>query len=98
MIRLTKNEVRDLIIAFIILAIANVRFNIHEFLSILPIVMAGAGLGFLLREIGHKYAAMQYDYSAEFEMWPLGLVVALASAFKGEVFAAPGKIIFHPEP
>ena len=88
------NEIRDLVIAFIVIsiafAIANVGFDVHVFISILPIVMVGVGLGSLMHELGHKYMAMKYGYSSEFKAWPLGLVIALATAFIGWVFAAPG--------
>ncbi|MBO7719957.1 MAG: site-2 protease family protein [Methanosphaera sp.] len=101
MIKFTNTEIRDLITAFIIIsiafAIANVGLDVHNFLSILPIVMVGVGLGFIFRELGHKYVAMQYDYRAEFKMWIIGLLIALASAFIGWVFAAPGEVKFHPD-
>ena len=90
----TRNEIRDLIIAFIVIsvafAISNVGLNIHGFISILPIVMIGAGIGCLSHELGHKYVAMKYGYQSEFKAWPLGLVIALVTAFIGWVFAAPG--------
>ncbi|RAP53878.1 MAG: site-2 protease family protein [Methanosphaera sp. rholeuAM130] len=101
MIKFTKTEIRDMIIAFIVIAvafaIANVGFDVHGFISILPIVMVGVGLGFIFRELGHKYVAIKYDCLAEFKMWSLGLIIALATAFIGWVFAAPGEVKFHPE-
>lgn len=101
MFEYTKNEIRDLIIAFIVLviafAISTVGLNLHGFLSILPIIMIGVGLGFMFREIGHKYVAMKYGYFAEFKIWPIGLLIALATAFLGFVFAAPGEIKIHAE-
>ena len=94
MITFTRNEIRDLIIAFIVISIAfaisNVGLDAYGFISILPIIMIGVGIGFLLHELGHKYVSMNYGYRSEFEVWPLGLVIALATAFIGWVFAAPG--------
>lgn len=94
MFTFTKNEIRDLIIAFIVItiafAISTVGLDLHGFISILPIIMVGVGIGFLLHELGHRYVAIKYGYRAEFKAWPLGLVIALASAFIGFVFAAPG--------
>ena len=94
MFTFTRNELRDLVIAFIVItiafAISFVGLDAYGFLSILPIIMFGVGVGFLLHELGHKYVSMKYGYDAEFKMWPLGLVIALASAFIGFVFAAPG--------
>ena len=94
MISFTRNEVRDLIIAFIVISIAfaisSVGLDTYGFISILPIIMVGVGIGFLLHELGHKYVAMEYGYQSEFKAWPIGLVIALATAFIGWVFAAPG--------
>ena len=96
MFTFTRNEIRDLIIAFIVISIAfaisNVGLNVHGFISILPIVMVGAGIGCLLHELGQKYVAMKYGYQAEFKAWPLGLVIAFVTAFLGFVFAAPGAV------
>ncbi len=96
MYNFTKNEIRDLIIAFIVLsfcfAISNVGMDLKGIISILPIVMVGVGVGFILHELGHKYMSMKHGYRAEFELWPLGLVIALITAFLGFVFAAPGSV------
>ena len=82
-------------IAFIVLsiafAIANVKFDLHAFISILPIVMFGVGVGFLLHELGHKYVANKYGYKAEFKLWPIGLLIALITSLIGWVFALPGE-------
>ena len=96
MFSFTRDEVRDLIIAFIVISIAfaisSVGLDAYGLISILPIVMVGVGIGFLLHELGHKYVAMEYGYRSEFKAWPLGLVIALATAFIGWVFAAPGVV------
>ena len=96
MFKFTRNELRDLLIAFIVLsicfAISNVGLNLFSILSIMPIVMIGVGAGFLLHEIGHKFVSMKYGYWAGFKLWPLGLVIALVTAFLGFVFAAPGAV------
>ena len=96
MLIFTKNEVRDLIIAFIVLSIAfaisNVMLDVHGFISILPIVMVGVATGSISHELGQKYVAMKYGYDAEFKAWPIGLLIALVTAFIGIVFAFPGEI------
>ena len=98
MYKFTANEIRDLLIAFVVLsvafAISTVKLDVFAIISILPIVMVGVGAGFLLHEIGHKFMAMRHGYDAEFKLWPWGLVIALASAFIGFVFAAPGSVNF----
>lgn len=95
MFEFTKREIRGLIIAFIVLsfsfAISSVGLDAHGIISILPIVMFGVGVGFLLHELGHKYVAVKYGYLSEFRLWPIGLLIAFATAFIGMVFAFPGE-------
>ena len=101
MIEFTKREIRDLTISFIVLsicfAIANVKFDVHAFISVLPIVMVGAAIGSLLYELGQKYVAMKYGCRAEFELWPLGLIIAFVTSFFGFVFASPGSVHTYAE-
>ena len=96
MFRFTSSEVRDLIIAFIVIslcfAIVQGGRNTDVILSILPIVMIGVGAGFILHELGHKFVSIKYGYWAEFKLWPQGLIFALITSFFGFVFAAPGAV------
>ena len=96
MFKFTSSEVRDLIIAFIVIslcfAIVNGGRDAGAIISILPIVMVGVGAGFILHELGHKFVSMKYGYWAEFKLWPQGLIFALVTSFFGFVFAAPGAV------
>ena len=96
MFKFTASEIRDLIIAFIVIslcfAIVNAGRNVNAILNILPIVMVGVGAGFILHELGHKFVSMKYGYWAEFKLWPQGLLLALITSFFGFVFAAPGAV------
>ena len=96
MFEYSKNEIISLTIAFIVLSISfsisSVRLNAHGFISILPIVMIGVGLGFMLREIGQKFVAMKHGCEAECRAWPIGLLIAFVSSFIGMVFAFPGEV------
>lgn len=96
MIKFTSSEVRDLIIAFIVIslcfAIANAGRNVNAILHLLPMIMVGVGAGFILHELGHKFVSMKYGYWAEFKLWPQGLIFALITSFFGFVFAAPGAV------
>lgn len=96
MFKFTHNEVRDLIIAFFVIslcfAIVNAGRDVGAIIAILPIVMVGVGLGFILHELGHKFVSMKYGYWAEFKLWPQGLLFALITSFFGFVFAAPGAV------
>ena len=101
MLKFTKNEIRDLIIAFLVLsvafAISNVKLDAHQFVSILPIVMVGVALGSLVHELGEKFVATKYGYEAEFKAWPLGLLIAFASSFIGMVIALPGSVFTNDD-
>ncbi len=96
MIKFTTSEVRDLLIAFFVIslsfAIANAGRNLNAILTILPYILIGVGLGFILHELGHKFVSMKYGYWAEFKLWPQGLIFALITSFFGFVFAAPGAV------
>lgn len=96
MFKVTANEIRDLIIAFIFISLSfSILYsgrNIAALQQIFPVVMIGLGLGFILHELGHKFASMHYGYWAEFKLWPAGLIFALVSSFFGFVFAAPGAV------
>ena len=96
MFKVTASELRDLIIAFIFISLSfSILYsgrNVNLLMSILPIVMIGLGLGFILHELGHKFTSMHYGYWAEFKLWPTGLIFALISSFFGFVFAAPGAV------
>lgn len=94
LMKYTKTEIRDLIIALIVLsvsfAISNVGLDVHGMLSISPIVTFGVSLGFLSRELGHKFVSMKYGYQSEFKTQLLGLIVTFLTSFIGFVFAIPG--------
>ena len=96
MFKFTASEIRDLIIAFIVISlcfgIANTGRDMNALLHLLPFIMVGVGLGFILHELGHKFVSMKYGYWAEFKLWPQGLLFALVTSFFGFVFAAPGAV------
>jgi Zn-dependent protease len=58
--------------------------------QIFLISLFSVGPGFVLHELSHKFVAERYGFWAEFRMWPLGLVIALATSVLGFIFAAPG--------
>ena len=96
MFKFTSSEVRDLVIAFFFISLCfGILYsgrNTDALISILPIIMVGVGLGFILHELGHKFVSMHYGYWAEFKLWPQGLLFAIVTSFFGFVFAAPGAV------
>ena len=101
MLKFTGKEIRDLIISFIVIALAfSILYSNRDFngiLFIFPIVAIGVGAGFIFHELGHKFAAMHYGYWAEYQLWPTGLVIALVSSFFGFIFAAPGAVVIYSQ-
>ena len=99
MFRFTGKEIRDLIISFIVIALGfTILYSNGDYSNIglvFPIVMIGVGAGFIFHELGHKFVAMHYGYYAEYELWPTGLIIALASSFFGFIFAAPGAVVIY---
>jgi len=96
MIKFSSNEIRDLFISFLVISlgfsIIYSRSNFQNIPQILPMVMVGVGLGFILHELAHKFVAIHYNYWAEFKVWGPGLIIALASSLFGFIFAAPGAV------
>ena len=101
MFRFTKNEIRDLIISFIVIALGfTILYSNGDYSHIsivFPVVMIGVGVGFIFHELGHKFVAIHYGYYAEYELWPTGLLIALVSSFFGFIFAAPGAVVIYSQ-
>jgi len=65
-----------------------------QFLILFLISLVTAGLGFLLHELGHKFAAQHYGCAAEFRAYDQMLYLALGLAMLiGFIFAAPGAVM-----
>ena len=98
-IKTSKEEIRDLIKAWIAISIAfaialNNPFDnpLNLFFQNLLISAIAVGFGFLLHELAHKVVAQRYGCWAEFRSWDLMLLVAIAISFTGFIFAAPGAV------
>lgn len=107
-IKTSKIELRDITKAWIILSLAfaciyagaNVingtlsKIVSTQFLWLFVISLFTAGLGFLLHELSHKFAAQHYGCVAEFRAWDQFLYLALGLAVVvGFIFAAPGAVM-----
>ncbi len=57
--------------------------------------LVGVGSGFILHELGHKIAAMNYGAYARFNMWTQGLVFMFLTSLVGILFAAPGAVYIY---
>jgi len=94
--KFSKNEIFDLIKAWVAIAIAftivlrhryDYSLSLIFFLSIITV-----GIGFLLHELAHKWVAQKYKCFAEFKSFNLMLLIAIILSFVGFIFAAPGAV------
>jgi Zn-dependent protease len=53
----------------------------------------GVVTAFLLHELAHKAVAQRYGCFAEFRAYPMGLLLGIATAALGFLFAAPGAVM-----
>lgn len=100
--RISPHERRDLLIAWGAIAVAfsliYVRGSITlaSFALFFAVSLLTVGVGFVLHELAHKFAAMHFGYWAEFRKDNTMLIVAvILAALAGVVFAAPGATIIY---
>jgi Zn-dependent protease len=108
-IRTSKTELIDILKAWIAISLAftfvftgvyvlsgRALTNLFTsyFLIVFLVSLFTAGLGFLLHELAHKFAAQHYGCVAEFRAWDQMLYLALGLALLvGFIFAAPGAVM-----
>lgn len=100
----SKIEIRDIIIAVLVLSIAftimlrgsylhdNVLIN---YLMIFLVSLILVICSFMLHELGHKFTAQKFGAWSEFRMWPAGLGLCIIMSFLGFLFAAPGAVYIN---
>jgi len=104
---LTRDELRDLTVAWLALGLAFAFFfegvsprTITGFLfspafaSAMFVSLVTVGVGFLLHELAHKVVAVRFGQYARFKADYKMLLLAIAGGMAGLVFAAPGAV-FH---
>ncbi|MDI3482701.1 MAG: hypothetical protein PWQ88_572 [Candidatus Methanomethylophilaceae archaeon] len=101
-VRFSERELRDIAISVAVLTLAFTLVFIRwyplysdfvtNFLVWLGICLAIVLSGFVLHELGHKFAAQHYGAWAEYRMFPQGLILALLISLLGVLFAAPGAV------
>jgi Zn-dependent protease len=101
--RPTTREVLDLAVSWIVISLCfsarGVYINLEHFSTLFVSSLIAVGLGFLLHELMHRTVARSFTCHAEYKMWPLGLLLALALAFASRgnlIFAAPGAVYIVP--
>ncbi|NMB78689.1 MAG: peptidase M50 [Methanomicrobiales archaeon] len=108
--RVTRQEQADLFIAWMAISISFAIINIapYGFLynsaPVVPlqaaiffgIALVTVGIGFILHEMAHKFAAIHFGYWAEFRKDDFMLTAAVLMAILvGFVFAAPGATLIY---
>jgi Zn-dependent protease len=94
--RISSVELKDLLLSLVALVIA---FSVLisgggiPGLEMILIISVGVGTGFLLHEMAHKFVALHFGYFAEYRANMMGLLFAVALAFVGFIFAAPGAVM-----
>jgi Zn-dependent protease len=105
--RFSRIELRDLAICWLALGfcfslqylipVREVPYtqSLARFAVYFGIALVGIGTGFLFHEVAHKGVAQRFGYHAEFRMWRMGLIIAIAAAllsFGRFFFFAPGAV------
>lgn len=99
--RFSKEEVRDLLAAWILISLAFAILFTQDFSQIFSyafliafvISLLTAGIGFLLHELMHKVVAQRYGLIAHFKAFYGMILFAIVAAFAGFIFAAPGAVM-----
>jgi len=94
--RISSIELRDLLLSLVALVVAfSVLMNGKRIpgSEMIIIITVGVGTGFLLHEMAHKFVALHFGYWAEYRANRMGLLFAVALAFVGFIFAAPGAVM-----
>jgi Zn-dependent protease len=86
----SRNEIKDLLISVLALALIFSSFSIE----LLPMTLFIVVLVFFSHELGHKFLAQHYGLAAEYRMWTWGIILGLIVALLpgGFVFVAPGAV------
>ncbi len=95
--RISKAELVDLSLSLIALVVAFSILGERQIpgIEVIMVSAVGAGSGFLLHELAHKFVAQKYGYWAEYRANWSGLVFMIITAFMGILFAAPGAVWFR---
>src|SRR5256885_12389550 len=101
----TSGEILSIIVAWAVLSVAITYQKLVGLLTgagSVDIVIAGfvaRATGFILHEMGHKFAAIRRGYLAHFRLWIWGLVLTISIVTLsggGLVFGAPGAVYISP--
>lgn len=97
----SSKEIRDIVVSLIALGLAFSVILAGSFTGLIqnPVIflisLLTVGIAFIGHELSHKFVARRKGFWAEYRMWPMGILLALLTAFFGGfLFAAPGAVYF----
>lgn len=102
----SSTEIRDLLVAWLLLSVAFMLFLGRPTILLTPdvaiqlfaICAITAGVGFLVHELAHKGVAIRFGQSAMFRTEYRLLAITLLSGLAGFLFAAPGAVYHRGRP
>ena len=98
-------EVAQIVIAWVAVTLALSVADIEGLLSgtggleDIAAAFVATATGFVLHEMGHKFAAMRRGYVAHFKIWTWGIAIALVTGVLSQgqfIFGAPGAVYIAP--
>jgi Zn-dependent protease len=93
-----RQEINDILLSWIALSAA-FMFLFEGVgipaVSLMLMYLFIVAVSFLSHEFGHRQAARKYGFKANYEMWPTGILIAVASSLFGFLFAAPGAVVIR---
>ena len=92
--KIDVKEIMHLVASLVVLTVAFAYPSTDP--AFLAIIALSVGTGFILHELGHKFTAQHYGYTAVYQASPMGLLLALfLKMVTGFVFAAPGAVMIR---
>ena len=92
--KIDKKETIHLLASLVVLTVAFAYPSTEP--TMLAVIALSVGSGFILHELGHKFTAQHYGYTAVYEASPMGLLLAIfLKMLTGIVFAAPGAVMIR---
>ncbi len=92
--KIDSKETIHLVASLVVLTVAFAYPSTEP--TMLAVIALSVGSGFILHELGHKFTAQHYGYTAVYEASPMGLLLAIfLKIITGVVFAAPGAVMIR---
>jgi Zn-dependent protease len=94
--RFEQTEIKDLLIAWILISVAFAIALRNTEITLLTQFLISAvtvGVGFVVHELAHKFVAQHYGKHAAFKASFPMLIASVVIAFSGIVIAAPGAVV-----